>query len=674
MEFYEPTSYQSHQHRPQPFPHEQMPYADGLPRYAVPHSAQLIVMPSGAKANETKPRLGKDEVDILEREFKKNPKPTTLTKRQFAEDMGVDLARINNWFQNRRAKRKQEKKQEAYEAGQAQEALGYSEPSSPEFVSNNTGNGYFGDNAQAASIPPPPPTTFPSGTGPAPPVASYNPQYTDPATASMESLQRTMVAAAQAASERDEFHHFIHHPDPLPAFEGPIHEFSSTDRAQFPSPEEPMDPFGGSQAYSYPSSYSNSLYVDPSRAQSMVHSPDATHTPTPFDSFHGAPSEAAMTHLMTAFPSHRLGPLGDHGARPPDDNHFTHSPDSAHDSSIPLEFTCEIAESEQASFSPPGPSMMFKSPPRPTDIASRRKKVQVRPAALAADTLRGRPSVGPRTISHADGLRRPTESPASSPMRRIVSAGGNRNVLSGRIYKSGVEASQRSPINRGGFADAGSFLEHNYQNIRPTPSLAGGSSLNSLNSSLAPPTPMSPRERDATLPTREPTRSTASPSEGGGNLVFTSGIPGCFATVEGDQNLASPPETPHAPVIVTGASSDWLDLTDKSWQYDLPDEPLYTPAQELFPVEVHVPQPAYLSSLGSQPVAPAFGVQLNPCLTLRNDSPHFPSETPHYALSAQSGSEYSFPDPQQHTITPPSAAKQKTFQFSHTTAADFSER
>ena len=48
-----------------------------------------------AKTNETKPRLGKDEVEILEREFKKNPKPTTQTKRQFAEDMGVELARIN---------------------------------------------------------------------------------------------------------------------------------------------------------------------------------------------------------------------------------------------------------------------------------------------------------------------------------------------------------------------------------------------------------------------------------------------------------------------------------------------------------------------------------------------------------------------------------------------------
>jgi hypothetical protein len=55
----------------------------------------MLAMPHGTKTNETKPRLGKEEVDILEREFKRNPKPTTQTKRGFAEQMNVDLARIN---------------------------------------------------------------------------------------------------------------------------------------------------------------------------------------------------------------------------------------------------------------------------------------------------------------------------------------------------------------------------------------------------------------------------------------------------------------------------------------------------------------------------------------------------------------------------------------------------
>jgi len=72
-------------------------YADIHQTYAM--QQQQMPMPATTKTNETKPRLGKDEVDILEREFKKNPKPTTQTKRQFAEDMGVELARINVGFQ-----------------------------------------------------------------------------------------------------------------------------------------------------------------------------------------------------------------------------------------------------------------------------------------------------------------------------------------------------------------------------------------------------------------------------------------------------------------------------------------------------------------------------------------------------------------------------------------------
>jgi hypothetical protein len=75
-------------------------YADAqqaLHSYAMAQKrASVIAVPNPAtKTNETKLRLGKDEVDILEHEFKKNPNPTTQTKRHLAEDMRVDLARIN---------------------------------------------------------------------------------------------------------------------------------------------------------------------------------------------------------------------------------------------------------------------------------------------------------------------------------------------------------------------------------------------------------------------------------------------------------------------------------------------------------------------------------------------------------------------------------------------------
>jgi len=76
----------------------QRPGTDSIPHTltVAPHFQSMMEQPNASmEMNETKPRLGKGEVDILECEFKKNPKPPTRTKRQFAEDMGVDLSRIN---------------------------------------------------------------------------------------------------------------------------------------------------------------------------------------------------------------------------------------------------------------------------------------------------------------------------------------------------------------------------------------------------------------------------------------------------------------------------------------------------------------------------------------------------------------------------------------------------
>ncbi|KAF5616463.1 uncharacterized protein FTJAE_12956 [Fusarium tjaetaba] len=71
-----------------------------------------------ARTIESKPRLSKEEVEILEAEFQKNHKPGSSTKKALAESMRVDNARINNWFQNRRAREKKEKKTYEYAARQ----------------------------------------------------------------------------------------------------------------------------------------------------------------------------------------------------------------------------------------------------------------------------------------------------------------------------------------------------------------------------------------------------------------------------------------------------------------------------------------------------------------------------------------------------------------------------
>ncbi|KAF1817282.1 hypothetical protein P152DRAFT_469745 [Eremomyces bilateralis CBS 781.70] len=62
---------------------------------------------------DVKPRLTKDQHELLETHFRGEPKPTTQTKKDIAETLQTTLDKINNWFQNRRAKVKQDaKKQE----------------------------------------------------------------------------------------------------------------------------------------------------------------------------------------------------------------------------------------------------------------------------------------------------------------------------------------------------------------------------------------------------------------------------------------------------------------------------------------------------------------------------------------------------------------------------------
>lgn len=85
----------------QPFPIHQNRCVKALdpnviPNYAIPALlTPAISMTQSNRTTEAKPRLGKDEVNILEREFNKNPKPSTQVKKLFAEEMNVDLPRIN---------------------------------------------------------------------------------------------------------------------------------------------------------------------------------------------------------------------------------------------------------------------------------------------------------------------------------------------------------------------------------------------------------------------------------------------------------------------------------------------------------------------------------------------------------------------------------------------------
>ncbi|KAF2460921.1 hypothetical protein BDY21DRAFT_135406 [Lineolata rhizophorae] len=68
--------------------------------------------PTNNVCGEVKPRLTKEQHDILEAHFQQQQKPSTATKKGFADNLGVPLEKINNWFQNRRAKVKQDIKKQ----------------------------------------------------------------------------------------------------------------------------------------------------------------------------------------------------------------------------------------------------------------------------------------------------------------------------------------------------------------------------------------------------------------------------------------------------------------------------------------------------------------------------------------------------------------------------------
>lgn len=69
-------------------------FADSLDAYQAQHN-RLAQHQQMSRTTESKPRLSKEEVEVLEAEFQKNHKPSSTTKKALAESMRVDNARIN---------------------------------------------------------------------------------------------------------------------------------------------------------------------------------------------------------------------------------------------------------------------------------------------------------------------------------------------------------------------------------------------------------------------------------------------------------------------------------------------------------------------------------------------------------------------------------------------------
>jgi hypothetical protein len=83
-------TYPSYSH----FPNYSSYLADSMETYQTNHH-HLVHHHQMSRTTESKPRLSKEEVEILEAEFQKNHKPNSTTKKALAESMRVDNARIN---------------------------------------------------------------------------------------------------------------------------------------------------------------------------------------------------------------------------------------------------------------------------------------------------------------------------------------------------------------------------------------------------------------------------------------------------------------------------------------------------------------------------------------------------------------------------------------------------
>jgi hypothetical protein len=97
------------------------------------------------------------------------------------------------------------------------------------------------------------------------------------------------------------------------------------------------------------------------------------------------------------------------------------------------------------------------------------------------------PQLGHRIVSFSEGFDRPVNDLDLSFER--LPSGGNSNFRSSWLGDDRGESGQAFDANPSSFADAGPSMVQSHHRIPPSPSLTAGSSLNS---SLAPPTPMSP--------------------------------------------------------------------------------------------------------------------------------------------------------------------------------------
>ncbi|KAI9767259.1 MAG: hypothetical protein M1840_005859 [Geoglossum simile] len=566
---------------------------------------------SSAEENEvsTRPRLTREQVFLLEQQFQAAPKPSASTKRKLAETTGLSMPRVGNWFQNRRAKAKQQKKQLEADIRRTIESAGrrnYIEPSSPDFYYYPSYPIVDIDQApQWTQINPIPIEQSNGVTG-----ATYaGIQYKTPAEASYASLSRSIAAATAAAVQgrfcdlmeakpeavahnNNSFYPYGATPGGDVQYPGSnFPDFDSSRPSWTPTIGHREDPFDMSslnmqqlevhqptqqqqQQQQHQQSlqdvyakYPTGTEMGEALAQQISHSP--SHFRSPF--------------LVPALPSQVLrekyGPIEQESRLDPVPESSLSRQDSCSSDSV-NGFDVANLQPKEREFTPPETDGTV-------NIAARRNRPCPTTLALRGRSFKGSVPVSPTAKGQFLG--------PASPLHRIKSTGNNGlNLMRGRVQKGLPSSMQRSPLNFETFLAAGAFQESQVNGISPMTAATPGTSV-SINGSLAPPTPSSPLDLDRLQ--FEGVNGTGDPEA---SYIYRPEYPGCFVptTVEVQTNLASPPTTPLDAANYTNMAlyqqSHLIEPSRLSPQSGS-DESLVSPEFNSFPSTIHMPQPVYIS-------------------------------------------------------------------------------
>ncbi|KAJ2996384.1 hypothetical protein NUW58_g985 [Xylaria curta] len=569
-------------------PYHGVPYIYG---YQPHHRQQMLADRTGLcdGKTESKPRLSKEEVEKLEKVFRENPKPSSSVKAQLADGLGLERPRINNWFQNRRAKAKQERKQEEYEARRAAEKSA-SEPSSPDDDSYSGAPDSLGEGTHKRTQP----------------SSAAFPHVSSPSQTTDVSQEEDDDDDDEEEEEEEEENDDVTDQGLNDANSACMQSSAST-RADF------ADTYHSPLSIEYPQSESSGLahthdsgaYTQ-SRSMSdfglftsMGQDPSTALDGRTFEMLHSLPSRVERSMSTES-----------HGSQ-----HFTgmHSAVLSGSSTGPMFFSpvsngdsCDMSENPfDASVSPdchndqashiasqgiPTSTDSFKSPPPPANIASRRNIP--RPATLQAASLRSRSFNLPKTAM--DGPKRIDISSPVSSIRRISSATG---MGPGRIQKS--SAGPRSPF----FGRPEALLR--YRNRSPvgsgTPTFPGA----------APPTPMTPALFDQQH-AQEPAVMSASPD--GGSFALGMGIASNFVQeIKEEHELKTPPTTPG--MMTNFATNGFASNAFSSGFNITADQPLLTPYfHSEFPDLSVQAVPGYVETSDGLPSTPIYPNMVGPNL------------------------------------------------------------